>query len=121
MIVQACVVARRLSGEVLQDLPAKLPVSALRPAGSVYVLWRSWPIYVSKGRRLASPGVRIDVVELNTHDQRRHEGSTISAAIRRRAMTPPESKASQRSFGRVVRETNPAIVEERREAVPALQ
>ncbi len=34
------------------------------------------------GEDVGKPGLRIDIVELSTHDQRRHEGGTISTTIR---------------------------------------
>ena len=34
------------------------------------------------GEDVGKPGLRVDVIELGAHDQRRHEGGTISTTIR---------------------------------------
>src|SRR5215475_24697 len=39
-------------------------------------------VVVDAGEHVCEPGLRIDVVELCRHDQRRHDGGAVGAAIR---------------------------------------
>jgi len=39
-------------------------------------------VIVDAREHVGEPGLRIDVIELRRHDQRRHDGSAVGAAIR---------------------------------------
>ena len=66
---------------------------------------------------IGQPGLRVDVVELGRPDQGVDGGSALAAAIRatEQPCLPAEGDTAQGSFGRVVREADPAVLEEPRE------
>lgn len=65
----------------------------------------------------------IDLVEAAGLDQRVGDRRTLAAAIRaaEEPRLTPDWHAAQRSFGGIVREADPAIVEETGERAPAAQ
>jgi hypothetical protein len=69
------------------------------------------------------PRLRVDVVELGGGDERVDRGCTLTSAVgtREQPIAPSEGDAAQCSFGGVVRQANPAVVEEADEGGPALQ
>ncbi len=75
------------------------------------------------GEDVGEPGLRVDVIELGRHDQRGHEGGAISTTIRagEEPRFPAVCEASERAFGGIVRQANPAIIQERHEAIPSLE
>lgn len=56
------------------------------------------------GEYIGEPSLRIDVIHLRGHDQRRHHGSAVGAAFgaSEQPRLPAESKSAERPFGRVV-------------------
>ena len=62
-----------------------------------------------------------DVVQATGRDHRQHDGGAVSAtqAAGEGPVAPSQGDAAQRSFGGVVAEADPAIVEEAGEVVPA--
>ena len=69
------------------------------------------------------PGLWIEVVELGRSDQRVHGRGTPAAAVRaaKQPRFSAQGDTAQRPFGRVVRETDPPVVEESREGWPAFE
>src|SRR6188472_2457275 len=72
---------------------------------------------------VGEPSLRVEVVELGGADQRVHGRGTSAAPVR--AAEQPRLSAqgdtAQRAFGRVVRETDPPVVEKAGERRPALE
>ena len=70
---------------------------------------------------VGEPSQRIDVIELGRHDQRGHGGSPIGATFG--AGEEPgfsaKCKPSKGALGRIVREADPAIVDEADKPIPA--
>jgi hypothetical protein len=68
-------------------------------------------------------GLRIDVVELGSADQRVHERGTLAAAVGadEQPCLPAEGHAAQRAFGGVVGQADAPVVEEPGERSPVLQ
>ena len=72
---------------------------------------------------VGEPGLRVEIVEPGGADQRVH-GRGPSAAPVRAAKQPglsAQGDTAQRSFGRVVRETDSPVVEKARESWPAFE
>ena len=80
-------------------------------------------VVIDARKHVGEPGLRIDVVEFGGHDQGRHDGGTLGTAIG--AGEQPgfaaQGKAAQGSFGCVVGQADPAVVDEAGEAVPSLE
>jgi beta-N-acetylhexosaminidase len=78
---------------------------------------------IAAGVDVGEPGERIDVIELGRHDQRRHGRCPVGSALGtgEQPRLSSKSKAAQRSFGGVVRQADPAVLEEAGKAVPAAQ
>jgi len=72
---------------------------------------------------VGEPRLWIDVIVLGGENQRCHEGGAIGTRIGagKEPRLSAEGKATQRPFGGVVGESDPAVAEEGCEAVPALQ
>lgn len=72
---------------------------------------------------VGEPGLRIDIVELGGSDQRVHDGGALTAAIRaaEQPRLAPESDAAQSPFGGIVRNADPAVIEEAGERGPATE
>jgi hypothetical protein len=75
------------------------------------------------GEDIGEPSLRIDIVELHGLDQGVDDGSALTAAIRaaEQPCLAAERDTAQRDLGSVVRQAEPAIVEEARERIPALE
>ena len=73
------------------------------------------------GEDVGEPGFGIDVVQATGRDHRQHDGGAVSATqtAGEGPVAPSQGDAAQRSFGGVVAEADPAIVEEAGEVVPA--
>lgn len=73
------------------------------------------------GEDVGQPGFGIDVVQATSRDHRQHDGGAVGAALAAGEcpVAPAQGDAAQRSFGGVVAEADPAIVEEAGEVVPA--
>ena len=106
---------RELCGEVL--LPVGLPVpgqeflqTGLRQVGDTV-------------EDIGEPGLRIDVVELRGADERVHDSGPHAPAVGagEQPRFASETDAAQRPLGGVVRKADLTVVEEAREAAPALQ
>jgi len=78
-------------------------------------------VIVDAGEHVGEPGLRIDVVEPRSLDQRVHHGGALAAAIGagEQPGLASERDAAQRTLGRIVGETDPSVIEEAREGVPA--
>ncbi len=74
-------------------------------------------------KHIGEPRLWVDVVEMASRDDGEHDGGTIGPTLGtgEGPVSTPEGNSSQRALGRIVRETNPAIVEETGKAIPALQ
>ena len=72
---------------------------------------------------VGQPSLRVDVVELGGRDQAVEERRPMAAAVGagEQPGAPPQSQATQGSFRGVVREADPAVVEEAGEGGPALE
>lgn len=66
------------------------------------------------GDDIGEPGLGIDVIEATGRDHRQHDGGAFGAAqaAGEGQIAPSQGDAAQRSFGGVVAEADPAIVEE---------
>ena len=66
------------------------------------------------GEHIGEPRLWVDVVETAGRDNREHDGGTIGPTLGagEGPVSTPECNSSQSPLGRIVRETNPAIVEE---------
>lgn len=75
------------------------------------------------GENVGQPGLRIDVVELGRHNERGHGCRSVGAAFGagEEPRLSPQRKSSKGALSRIVRETDPAIVDEASEPVPALE
>ena len=75
------------------------------------------------GQHVGEPGFWIDVVETTGRDQGEHDGGTIRPALGtgEGPVAAPQGDPSQGPFGGIVRQTNPAILQEAGKAIPALQ
>ena len=73
------------------------------------------------GKDVSEPGLRIDVVELRGADQRIHDGSALPAAIgtAEQPRFTAKSHTAQSLLGGIVRNADPAVVEEAGERIPA--
>ena len=80
-------------------------------------------VIVDAGKYVGEPGLRIDVVELCRHDQRRHEGGAVGTTFG--AGEEPglaaEGKAAQRALRRIVCQADPSVIDEASEPIPAAQ
>lgn len=76
-----------------------------------------------RGQDFGEPGFRVDVVESCRGDEGKHDGGAIGAALGagESPVAPSQSNAAQRSFGCVVAEADPAVVDEAGEVGPALE
>ena len=90
--------------QMLADLPRACDVGAKRNA-------------------IGEPGLRIDVVELRGADERVHDSGPHAPAVGagEEPRFASETDAAQRPLGGVVGEADAAVVEEAREAAPALE
>lgn len=81
---------------------------------------RSWKIS-DTGEDVGEPGFGIDIVEVAGRGHRQHDGGAVGAAqaAGESSIAPSQGDAAQRSFGGVVAEADPAIVEEAGEVGPA--
>jgi len=72
-------------------------------------------------KHIREPSLRIDVVEASGLDQGVKDGRALAAAIgsTEQPGLPTKGHAAQSAFCRVVREANPAVVEEAGEGIPA--
>lgn len=115
---------------------ASQPVGERRRSGSLTLEGHYWPPIPREqllepgdrgvgdtSKNVGEPCLWIDVIELSARDQRCHEGSAIGTTIGagEEPCLSAESEATQRPFGGIVRQANPPVAEEGREAVPALQ
>src|SRR5512134_1790986 len=75
------------------------------------------------GEHVGEPGARIDVVELCRFDEGVHRRGAAAALVRagERLVPPSNRDAAQGAFGGVVRQADPAVVEEAGEGEPALE
>src|SRR6185436_4257243 len=75
------------------------------------------------GQHVGEPGFWIDVIETTGRDEGEHDGGTIGPALGtcEGPVAAPQGNPSQGPFGGIVRETNPAILQEAGKAIPALQ
>ena len=75
------------------------------------------------GEHIGEPRLWVDVVETAGRDNREHDGGTIGPTLGagEGPVSTPECNSSQSPLGRIVRETNPAIVEKTRKTIPSLQ
>lgn len=75
------------------------------------------------GEDVGEPCLRVDVVEAGGLDERVEDGGALTAAVRaaEQPCLPPERHAAERPLGGVVRDADPAIVEEAGERIPAAQ
>ncbi len=66
------------------------------------------------GEDVGEPGFGIDIVKTTGGDHRQHDGGAFGAAqaAGEGPIAPSQGDAAQRSFGGVVAEADPAIVEE---------
>ncbi len=66
------------------------------------------------GEHIGEPRLWVDVVEAAGRDDGEHDGGTIGPSLGtgEGPVSTPEGNSSQSALGRIVRETNPAIVEE---------
>lgn len=80
-------------------------------------------VVVDAGEHVGEPGLRIDVVELCGHDQRRHDGGAVGTTFGagEQPGLAAESKAAQRALRRIVCQTDPPVIDEASEPVPAAQ
>ncbi len=65
----------------------------------------------------------VDVVETVGRDDGEHDDGSIGPTLGtgENPVSPPECNSSQRALGRIVRETNPAVLEEAGKSLPAFQ
>ena len=72
---------------------------------------------------VGEPGLGIDAVHLDRHDEAVHGGGALPSAIgaAEQPGLPAQSDPAQRPLRRVVGETNPPVIEEQRERRPALE
>lgn len=72
------------------------------------------------GKDVGEPGLGVDIVEATGRDHRQHDGGAVGAAqaAGEGPVAPSQGDAAQRSFGGVVAEADPAIVEEAGKVVP---
>jgi hypothetical protein len=72
---------------------------------------------------VGKPGLRIDVVEARSHDERDHHGGALGAAIRtcEQPSFSSESQATQASFCRIVRQADSSILSKAGEVAPPLK
>ena len=75
------------------------------------------------GEHVGKPGLRVDVVELCRHDQRGHHRGTVGTAFgaSKQPGFSAERKATQRPFGGIVGQADPAILDEPSEPVPVIE
>ena len=75
------------------------------------------------GEHVGEPGLRVDVVQFRSGDERRHDGGTIGAAVGpgEEPGFPAECKAAQAALRSIVRQADATVVEEAGEAAPALE
>ncbi len=71
------------------------------------------------GEHIGEPRLRVDVVETASRDDGEHDGGTLGAG--EGPVSTPECNSSQSALGRIVREKNPAILQEPGKAIPSLQ
>jgi hypothetical protein len=74
-------------------------------------------------QHIGEPGAGIDTVQSRRDDERIHRGRPLATAITagEQPALPAESHAAQRSFGRVVRETNASVMQEASERLPPFE
>ena len=75
------------------------------------------------GEHIGELRLWVDVVETAGHDSTEHDSGTIGPTLGagEGPVLTPKCNSSQSAFGRIVRETNPAIFEEAGKTIPALQ
>src|SRR5215213_9383975 len=75
------------------------------------------------GQHVGKPGFWVDVVETTGRDEGEHDGGPIGSTLGtcEGPVAAPQGDPSQGPFGGIVREANPAILQESGKAVPALQ
>jgi hypothetical protein len=109
--------AKRSGGNGGLGLLVRLPIPGKQVGDFVGgVIWKA-------SQHGSEPGLRIDIVHLAGFDQGIDGGGTMAASFRTGEGPIPSSDryTSQRSFGRVVRKTDAAIVEEAGERCPAVE
>ena len=74
-------------------------------------------------QHIGEPGAGIDIVESRRDDERIHRGRPLATAVTagEQPALPAERHAAQRSFGRVVGETDASVVQEASEGLPAFE
>ena len=74
-------------------------------------------------QHIGEPGAGIDIVESRRDDERIHRGCPLATAVTagEQPALPAERHAAQRSFGRVVRETNASVMQEASERLPPFE
>src|SRR5690349_1884827 len=80
-------------------------------------------VIVDAGEYVGEPGLRVDVVELRRHDQRRHDSGAVGAAFGagEQPRFSPQCKSPQRAFGGIVGQADTPVVEKARKVIPALE
>ncbi len=72
---------------------------------------------------VGEPSLRINIVELGRLNQCQHDRGALAAAIGagEEPRLSPQRNSSERAFGGVVAQANPAVIEEAREGIDALE
>jgi hypothetical protein len=75
------------------------------------------------GQDVSEPGARVNAVQLGGDDERLHGRGPVAATIAaaEQPRLPAEGNATQGALGRIIREADPAVIEEPSERFPARQ
>lgn len=80
-------------------------------------------VIVDAREHIGEPSLWINIIELRRHDQRCHDGGAVGTALGpgEQPGFAAERKAAQRAFSRIVGQTDPTILDEASEPIPAAQ